>query len=117
MFGKLAQSVVVASVIGLPVITLAAPEALAAKDDFYVYNSSRSDIYYLYISEASMSEWGNDVLGDQILYSGTETQIQFGNMSPSVCLYDFRAETSAGQVVENYQINVCTNDYFEIFDQ
>jgi hypothetical protein len=117
MLGKLARNTVVASALSLPALALAVPEAMAGKNDFYVYNNSSSDIYYLYVSEASSSDWQNDILGEQILYSGQNVQVYFGNPNPNVCYYDFRAELSSGQVIEDYQVDVCTNDYYQIYDQ
>jgi hypothetical protein len=117
MLRNLAKGVTIASALSLPLVAIVAPQALADKDDFYVYNNSSRDIYYLYISESSLPTWQDDVLGSDILESGDGFQVVFGNTNPNVCLYDFRAELEDGDVVENYEINVCTNDYYQIYDQ
>lgn len=95
-----------------------APEALAGKDNFQVRNESSSSIYYLYMSESSLDTWGPDILGEsRILSSGEQIQIIFNNPDPNVCRYDIRAEFEDGQVVEDFTIDVCDNDFYRFYDQ
>lgn len=117
MLSDLFKPAMLASAMSLPLVGLAASQALADKSNFHVYNSSSRDVYYLYISESSLADWQNDVLGENVLSSGGDFQVFFGNSNPGVCMYDFRAELDDGSVVENFQVDVCNNDYFEVFDQ
>jgi hypothetical protein len=117
MLQQIIRKTLVASALSVPMLAMMAPKAMANKTDFRVYNDSSYDIYRLYVSESSMDTWGGDILGSDILPSGYNIQVIFGNPSPSVCYYDIRAEFSTGEVVEDYQVNVCTNDYYQFFDQ
>jgi hypothetical protein len=117
MLRHLARNLTLASALSLPVVGVVAPQALADKDNFYIYNNSSRDIYFLYISQSDLPAWQDDVLGSEILYAGDGFQVVFGDPNPTVCLYDFRAELEDGEVVENYEINVCANDYYQVFDE
>lgn len=109
--------VVVASALALPLIPLMAHRALAAKSDFWVRNDSRTTVTHIYVSDSGRDTWDNDLLDGDTLASGEKLRVTFGDASSSRCLYDFRAEFSDGQTVEKYQINVCENDYFSLFDR
>jgi hypothetical protein len=111
MLNNLTRKVVFASVLGLSSLMMVSQTALANnKDSFRVTNRSSRTITRLDISESSSEVW-MPVEGLRRLGSGYYSQIAFKNPSPYVCLYDIRATFSNGQVVEDYQINVCANDY------
>lgn len=99
--------------LALALVGLNAPFAVAAKSDFRVYNSTGSTMYRLYVSDSSLSGWGRDSLGSNVLRSGRNTSIRFGDPSSRRCLYDFRAEFANGAVVQDMGVNVCRNSWIE----
>jgi hypothetical protein len=109
------RPVMLASIFALPVIALTAHQALASKYDFRVYNDSVITIKELYISTSGSDLWGHDVLGSEVLESGENTQILFGDMSANSCLYDIQAKFSNGDILEGYQVNVCRNDWYKFY--
>jgi hypothetical protein len=118
MFGRpfrnthMIRNTLIAAACALPALSLSATAALASKDNFVVRNNSGSTITELYVSESSRATWDNNVLGTDTLPRGASTQVNFGDRSPNLCLYDIRAIFSNGQVVEDYQINVCRNSEY-----
>jgi hypothetical protein len=117
MFQKLLRPALVASALTVPTVALMAQSALADKADFWVRNDSSITISELYLSASNRDSWDNDLLGSSILESGERFQVTFGDSSSNTCLYDIRAVFSDGQAVEDYQVNVCTNDYYTFYDQ
>ena len=107
---KLIRHTTIASILALPIFTLLTHPALAGKTNFWVYNNTNADITELYVSESTRDSWDADVLNpDQVLLSGDRLQVDFSNPSPNACLYDILAVFADGQVVEDYQVNVCSN--------
>lgn len=123
MFGRSFRNIrsfrttLIAAACALPVLSLSATAALASKENFVVRNNSSSVIAELYVSESNRSTWDNNVLGADSLPRGGYTQVNFGDRSPNLCLYDIRAIFSNGQVIEDYQINVCRNAEYSFRDR
>ena len=117
MLQKFFRSVLVASAMAMPMVSLLAQVALADKSDFWVRNNSNHTISELYLSASNLDAWDNDLLKSSTLQSGDRFQIAFGDGADNTCLYDIRAVFSDGQVVEDYQVNVCNNDYYTFFDK
>jgi hypothetical protein len=117
MLQNIFRPVVAASMLAVPMVSLLAPSALADKSDFWVRNNSRNTISELYLSASNLDSWDNDLLRSDTLQSGDRFQVAFGDDSSNTCLYDIRAVFSDGQVVEDYQVNVCNNDYYTFFDK
>lgn len=111
------RNLVILSALAVPAIALTAPAAIAGKDDFHIVNETNAVIQELYLSDSRRDSWDNDILGRDILRSGQSVQVEFGDMSSNACLYDIRAVFADGEVVEDYRINVCTNDYYRFFDK
>lgn len=110
MLGKLLHYTTIASTLSLPMLTLLSSPALAGKSEFWVYNNTNADIIELYVSESTRDSWDADILNaNQVLASGNRLQVDFSNPSPNACLYDILAVFADGQVVEDYQVNVCSN--------
>lgn len=97
----------IAPVIALATVGLVAQSAQANKYDFKVYNNTGYTLERLYISESNSDIWGPDALGSGVLPSGYYDGVIFGNMSPNVCWYDFRAVFSNGVVLKDFRVNVC----------
>lgn len=117
MFNTLIRNATIASALALPIVPLMAEEALADKANFRVYNDSAATITELYVSESSRDSWDNDILGSDVLYSGSSIQVLFSNPSQNACLYDILAVFADGQTVEDYQVNVCSSGGYTFYDE
>ncbi len=117
MLQKVFRPVMVAAAIAVPMVSLLAQAALADKSDFWVRNNSHNTISELYLSASNLDAWDNDLLKSDTLPSGDRFQVVFGDAADNTCLYDIRAVFADGQVVEDYQVDVCNNDYYTFFDK
>ncbi|MBD2099700.1 hypothetical protein [Leptolyngbya sp. FACHB-261] len=116
MSRKLLHNVMVAAALALPIISLNAQSALADRRDFTVQNNSGSDIQYLYVSSSSENEWGEDILGQDVLPSGESTEVNFTDES-NACRYDIKAVFEDGQSVEDYQVDLCGTASYTFYDK
>lgn len=105
------------STLTIPLVALDTPNALADKANFQVFNESSLTLTHLYVSDSRRDTWDNDILGQDTLPSGYNIQVVFADASPYVCLYDIRAVFANGQIVEDFQIDVCRNTEYTFFDQ
>lgn len=117
MLHNLVRHAAITSVLALTGVSLIAETALAEKSDFRVYNDSNSTITELYVSESSRDSWDNDILGADVLTTGSSIQVVFGDASANVCIYDILAVFADGQTVEDYQVNVCSSGGYTFFDE
>lgn len=108
----------VASALSVPVALSMATSTLAAKSNFEVRNNRGVNLEYLYMSESSLTEWGDDTLGpSQIIQPGGSVQMNFANPSAQVCFYDILAIFADEQEVEATQVDVCGYDWYEFYDE
>jgi hypothetical protein len=89
----------------------AAAQTCGAKNHQYyvdVTNTTGYTIYYLYVSHGSEKNWGPDVLGQDVLMSGTTQRVYLCNF-PSP-MFDIRAEDEDGDTYTFFQIDVSRRD-------
>ncbi|NET10638.1 MAG: hypothetical protein F6K16_39285 [Symploca sp. SIO2B6] len=112
------QKALIASALSVPVGLSLTSTALAAKDNFEVRNNTGVVLEYLYMSESSLPEWGDDTLGaNQVINPGGSVRMDFANPSPQVCFYDILAIFADGDRVEAKQVDVCDYDYYQFYDE
>ncbi len=70
-------------------------ESAAPFLDFTLYNSTGLDLYYVYISASDDTAWGEDVLGDSILYDGGYLDVSFTPGVSSI-YWDIKVQDSYG---------------------
>ena len=97
------------AVIGAAVMVLAAGAAFA--QDGYdrrvrVHNDTGVTLTHLYSTNSGESSWGGDILGSSVIPDGAGVMVDFDD-GTGACLFDVRARFADGDVVEQYQINVC----------
>jgi hypothetical protein len=81
---------------------LNAPPAAAQDPSFYVENRSGSQINEVYVSSANDSGWGQDLLGSNVLASGTRLAVR-----PRQCVNDIRVVYANGRAEERRRVNTC----------
>ncbi|MBD2260950.1 hypothetical protein [Pseudanabaena sp. FACHB-2040] len=116
-FQKVLQQSALMTLLALPVVSLTGQPALAGKHNFEVYNDSREDIIDIYITSSNTDNWGRSLLDRySIIPSGYTYQIEFADPSRNTCFYDIRTVFESGEVVEDYEVDVCYNDYYALTD-
>lgn len=99
------------AVLGAAVLALAATSAFAQSGDgndrrVRIINDTGVVMTHFYASASNQSDWQEDLLGSNVLPSGSSVVANIDDGS-GACLYDFRARFADGDVLERFQINVC----------
>lgn len=102
----------------LPAALLAAPlalgvagHALAQTTDpsFRLNNRSGQTINEVYVSSSQVSNWGQDLLGTNVLASGRTLNIRLPN---GQCVNDIKMVFANGRTLERMRVNTCNiTDY------
>ena len=83
----------------------AAP-ALSLDRRVTIVNNTGFTIVRFYGSNKGSKSWEEDILGDQVLPSGSSVVVNFDDAT-GYCVFDFRAEFEDGDVLERSGVNVC----------
>jgi hypothetical protein len=83
-----------------------APVLAQSQQDFSLVNRTGYQINELYVSPSSQTRWGRDILGDEVMPSGTRRNITFGRTQRD-CLYDIRIVYSDGESAEIREVDLC----------
>ena len=94
--------------LAIAVGTLAAPQAASANDaDFKLVNRTGYQIDEVYVSPASSSKWGPDVLGQQSMGDGEVATITFSERN-GVCVFDLKVKYhDDGSTAEWSKVDLC----------
>lgn len=79
--------------------------AFAGPLDFVLVNKTGVDVYYVYISNSSNDNWGDDVMDDDILPDGGSVTIRFPGKQGGA-LWDIRVENEDGDPLEWYEFDL-----------
>ena len=84
--------------------------ALADERDFTLVNGSPQVIMEVYVGPSDSNEWGNDVLGSDVLTPGNSVAIYFSGSDGNAgkCLYDIRVVAQNGGEGRMMGVNLCT---------
>jgi hypothetical protein len=85
----------------------AAQSAFADPRDFTLNNSSSVDIAQVYVSPTATDDWGDDILGTQVLPSGQAASVTFNNADQQTCNFDIKVLGVGGQEGYLYKVNLC----------
>jgi hypothetical protein len=80
-----------------------------------INNNTSYDIYEFYASHRDASSWQEDILGRDILRSGSSVVINIDD-GTGYCVFDFRAVFEDGEVLEKFGNNVCEMSEFTYRD-
>jgi hypothetical protein len=83
----------------------AALPAAAQNLDFRIVNNSGFVLMELYVSPQSSNQWGNDVLGRNVIESPGAAMVRFPKGGQE-CVYDIRMVFNDGDVLTDQQ-NLC----------
>lgn len=96
------------------VMTASSFAAQAGQTDFTIYNDSYSDIHYVFVSPDTSDNWGDDVLGHDILLAGYGADIDmtaFGNH----CVFDVQIANEFGEVIEFWGVDFCSTSEIVVY--
>lgn len=86
-------------------LTTALP-ALALDRRVTIINNTGYTIVRFYGSNTGSKSWEEDILGEDVLPSGSSVVINFDDAT-GYCMFDFRAEFEDGDVLERAGVNIC----------
>lgn len=87
------------------VATTALPAA-ALDRHVRIINNTGFTIIEFYGSHTDATSWQEDILGSDVLPSGSSVNINFDD-GTGYCIFDFKAIFSDGDKLEKYGVNVC----------
>jgi hypothetical protein len=82
--------------------------ALADKRDFNLNNNSDYVISHAFVSPTSETEWGDDILGKDVLNPGETWEVWFDRFDPNSCMWDLKVVTMEGIEVKLPEVDFCT---------
>ena len=93
-------------------LTLATALPAAALDRrVRIINNTGFTIVEFYGSNTGSDTWEEDILGSDVLPSGSSVVINFDDAT-GYCMFDFRAVFDDGDVLERGGVNVCETETF-----
>ena len=95
------------TLLALLMVAVTASTAFADPRDFTLVNNTGSVISEVYVSPSNLTDWGEDVLGRDVLLPGENVDIVFQKFTPGNCLYDVKVITDEGNEGELDQVNLC----------
>jgi len=81
-----------------------AARAQTTDPSFRMNNRSNQTIMELYVSSSSVSNWGRDLLGADVLAPGRTFIVR---LPDGQCVNDIRIVLESGRAIERMQINTC----------
>lgn len=103
------------AVLALAILAIGVVEAAALDRRVRINNRSSYDIIEFYASNTGTSSWEEDILGRDILPSGSSVVINIDDGS-GYCKYDFLAVFEDGDEVVSNDNNVCELTDFNFTD-
>jgi hypothetical protein len=82
------------------------PMAAVADDGYGIINDTGMDITHLYISAHEEDEWGDDILGVEVLEDGDECGIEF-DPSDDRCDWDIKITDGNGKNWTVTKVDLC----------
>ena len=84
---------------------LLAPLAFAGTQDFTLVNQTGVDVYSLYVSQTVNDDWGDDILGEDVLPAGNRVDVTFEGHSD--CMWDMLVTDGDDGELVFEGINLC----------
>ena len=72
-----------------------------------IVNETGRVIYGFYSTNKSVTHWGRDLLGQNVIQPGQGTRVNLDDRT-GYCVFDLRAVLDNGRVIERYRVDVCT---------
>ena len=105
-FRSLAVAVPLAAAIALPL----AGVAHADERDFTLVNSTSQVLTHVFVSPTAVDDWGDDILGRDVLGSGESVFIYFTKFTEGACAYDVKVLADSGAEGKLFGVDLCATD-------
>ena len=94
--------------VALALVAAAAAPPLSAQSklDFTLVNKTGLSIDYVYVSPTNDDEWGEDVMGRDVLEHGESVDIVFSRSEKS-CMWDLKIKDEDGDEVSWSNLDLC----------
>ena len=92
----------------LALVVLLAQSAFADPRDFTLRNHSDVDIAYVYVSPTASDDWGDDIMGTDIVPAGESVDVTFDTFDGTTCVYDIKVIGTGGEVGYLYKVDLCS---------
>ena len=106
---------IISATLALAILALGVADAAALDRRVRINNNTSYDIVEFYASNKGTSSWEEDILGRDILPSGSSVVINIDDGS-GYCKYDFLAVFEDGDELVKYNNNVCELSQFNYTD-
>jgi len=74
-----------------------------------IVNNTGFSLYYIYASPAESDEWGDDLLGDDMLEDGGSVTIELSQPLNMASVYDFGVQDEEGDIYFKWDVTVANN--------
>ncbi|MCC7367258.1 MAG: hypothetical protein IT306_02480 [Chloroflexi bacterium] len=81
--------------------------AFADPRDFVLNNATGRVITEVYVTPSNLDDWGEDILGQDVLEAGQSVTIKFSRFKEGDCYYDVKVIVVDGGEGELNQVNLC----------
>lgn len=102
LFGRLGGAFV-----ALALVLASVSTAFADPRDFVLINSTGRVITEVYVTPSNLDDWGDDILGQDVLDAGQQVTIKFARFKEGDCYYDIKVVVVDGGEGELNQVNLC----------
>lgn len=100
------RRLVLASIVALAAAAAGGQASAQSQQDFRLINRTGQQINELYVSPSANDRWGRDILGDEVMPSGTSRNITFPRTTEA-CLFDLKVVYADGEAGEVREVNLC----------
>jgi hypothetical protein len=80
----------------------------ADQRDFNINNNSDYVLAHAYVSATVDPDWGEDILGREVLNPGEVWQVGFDRGDLNTCVWDVKVVTQEGYEVKYPEVDLCT---------
>ena len=107
------------AVCAVAVMALASSSGVAMATDltWTLENNSSHNVNYIYLSQPTLDEWGDDILGDDtVVLAGTTGTVTISDVGDA-CEFDIQLVMDTKQVAEHLAQDICSGLTLTISDQ
>ncbi len=82
--------------------------AFADPRDFNVVNGTSVVLTHVFVSPSDIVDWGDDIMGRDVLNPAETVNVTFGKFDGNSCLYDVKVVGQAGESGVMYKVDLCS---------
>jgi len=82
--------------------------AFADPRDFSVVNNTSIVLSHVMVSPSDAADWGDDIMGQDVLNPSETVNVTFGKFDSNSCLYDVKVIGQTGQTGVLYKVDLCS---------